>query len=209
MRCRLLPLGGPEHRCLLYPQPDVQARSDQHNADQERDSPPVVEERLAGGPEGEAGDQEVALDSATAIAGPSCGNIALSITSTRGYLLPVASRWVPWGGEPPVAASYLERSRIVAPLGWSRWLIPPVALSIHLAIDQAYAWSVFKKPLETSLGISGVDSALPFTLGIVMLACPQRCSAPRSTATARAGPWSSRSIRGSTSRRPSRLRERR
>lgn len=64
---------------------------------------------------------------------------------------------------------YLERSRIVAPAGWSRWLVPPAALSIHLAIGQAYAWSVFKKPLETSLGISGVASALPFTLGIVML----------------------------------------
>ncbi|MGH3901890.1 MAG: OFA family MFS transporter [Pseudonocardiaceae bacterium] len=68
-----------------------------------------------------------------------------------------------------MAARYLERSRIVAPPGWSRWLIPPAALSIHLAIGQAYAWSVFKKPLETSLGISGVASALPFTLGIVML----------------------------------------
>jgi MFS family permease len=68
-----------------------------------------------------------------------------------------------------VAAGYFERSRIVAPPGWSRWLVPPAALSIHVAIGQAYAWSVFKKPLETSLGISGVDSALPFTLGIVML----------------------------------------
>ncbi|MGH3836886.1 MAG: OFA family MFS transporter [Pseudonocardiaceae bacterium] len=68
-----------------------------------------------------------------------------------------------------MVARYLDRSRIVAPPGWSRWLIPPAALSIHLAIGQAYAWSVFKKPLETSLGISGVASALPFTLGIVML----------------------------------------
>lgn len=68
-----------------------------------------------------------------------------------------------------MAARYLDRSRIVAPPGWSRWLIPPAALSIHLAIGQAYAWSVFKKPLEMSLGISGVASALPFTLGIVML----------------------------------------
>jgi MFS family permease len=68
-----------------------------------------------------------------------------------------------------VAARYLERSRIVAPPGWSRWLIPPAALSIHLAIGQAYAWSVFKKPLEASLGISGVASALPFTFAIVML----------------------------------------
>jgi MFS family permease len=68
-----------------------------------------------------------------------------------------------------VVARYLDRSRIVAPPGWSRWLIPPAALSIHLAIGQAYAWSVFKKPLETSLGISGVASAMPFTLAIVML----------------------------------------
>jgi MFS family permease len=68
-----------------------------------------------------------------------------------------------------VVARYLGRSRIVAPASWSRWLVPPAALSIHLAIGQAYAWSVFKKPLETSLGISGVASALPFTLGIVML----------------------------------------
>jgi MFS family permease len=68
-----------------------------------------------------------------------------------------------------VAAGYLNRSRIVAPPGWSRWMVPPAALSIHLAIGQAYAWSVFKKPLEASLGISGVASALPFTLSIVML----------------------------------------
>jgi hypothetical protein len=64
---------------------------------------------------------------------------------------------------------FLERERIVAPPGWSRWLIPPAALSIHLAIGQAYAWSVFKPPLERGLEISGVASALPFTLGIIML----------------------------------------
>ena len=66
-------------------------------------------------------------------------------------------------------AGFLTRERIVAPPGWSRWLVPPAALSIHLAIGQAYAWSVFKTPLEKGLGISGVASALPFTLGIVML----------------------------------------
>jgi MFS family permease len=66
-------------------------------------------------------------------------------------------------------AGFLQRERIVAPPGWSRWLIPPAALSIHLAIGQAYAWSVFKPPLEAGLGISGVASALPFTLGIIML----------------------------------------
>ncbi|MDT0388009.1 MULTISPECIES: OFA family MFS transporter [Streptomyces] len=57
----------------------------------------------------------------------------------------------------------------VAPVGWSRWLVPPAALSVHLSIGQAYAWSVFKPPLESALGLSGTQSALPFQLGIVML----------------------------------------
>ena len=48
-------------------------------------------------------------------------------------------------------AGFLQRERIVAPPGWSRWLIPPAALSIHLAIGQAYAWSVFKTPLADGL----------------------------------------------------------
>lgn len=47
--------------------------------------------------------------------------------------------------------------------------MPPAALSVHLAIGQAYAWSVFKPPLESALGLSGTASALPFQLGIVML----------------------------------------
>ncbi|UQI45359.1 OFA family MFS transporter [Streptomyces sp. HU2014] len=63
----------------------------------------------------------------------------------------------------------LARSRTVAPPGWSRWLVPPAALSIHLAIGQAYAWSVFKPPLESALGLSGTASALPFQVAIVML----------------------------------------
>ncbi|MET9551878.1 OFA family MFS transporter [Streptomyces sp. NPDC006645] len=57
----------------------------------------------------------------------------------------------------------------LAPVGWSRWLVPPAALSVHLSIGQAYAWSVFKPPLESALGLSGTQSALPFQLGIVML----------------------------------------
>lgn len=64
---------------------------------------------------------------------------------------------------------FLDRSHTVAPPGWSRWLVPPAALSVHLSIGQAYAWSVFKPPLESSLGLSGTASALPFQLGIVML----------------------------------------
>ncbi|MET7512099.1 OFA family MFS transporter [Streptomyces sp. NPDC005480] len=57
----------------------------------------------------------------------------------------------------------------VAPTGWSRWLVPPAALSVHLSIGQAYAWSVFKPPLESAMHLSGTESALPFQLGIVML----------------------------------------
>jgi len=43
--------------------------------------------------------------------------------------------------------SLLDRSRTVAGPGYNRWLVPPAALAIHLAIGQAYAFSVFKKPL--------------------------------------------------------------
>ncbi|WP_406103103.1 OFA family MFS transporter [Streptomyces sp. NBC_01003] len=57
----------------------------------------------------------------------------------------------------------------VAPTGWSRWLVPPAALSVHLSIGQAYAWSVFKPSLESAMHLSGTQSALPFQLGIVML----------------------------------------
>ncbi|WP_410649070.1 OFA family MFS transporter [Amycolatopsis sp. cmx-4-54] len=68
-----------------------------------------------------------------------------------------------------MAVGFLDRSRIVASPGWSRWLVPPAALAVHLSIGQAYAWSVFKPPLEKTLGLSGTESALPFQLGIVML----------------------------------------
>lgn len=66
-------------------------------------------------------------------------------------------------------APFLSRERIIASPGWSRWLVPPAALSIHLSVGAAYSWSVFKKPLEGALDISGTLSALPFTIGIVML----------------------------------------
>ncbi|NIJ13294.1 MFS family permease [Saccharomonospora amisosensis] len=68
-----------------------------------------------------------------------------------------------------MALGFLDRSHSIAPANWSRWLIPPAALSVHLAIGQVYAWSVFKPPLEETLGLSGTQSALPFQLGIVML----------------------------------------
>jgi MFS family permease len=43
--------------------------------------------------------------------------------------------------------SFLDRDRSVAKPGYSRWLVPPAALAIHLSIGQVYAFSVFKNPL--------------------------------------------------------------
>ncbi|WP_018335410.1 MFS transporter [Actinomycetospora chiangmaiensis] len=71
-----------------------------------------------------------------------------------------------------VALGFLDRSAIVAPPGWGRWLVPPAALAVHLSIGQAYAWSNLKTGLGTgagNLGYSGVATALPFQLAIVML----------------------------------------
>lgn len=68
-----------------------------------------------------------------------------------------------------MAAGWLERERIVARVGWTRWLIPPAALSIHLSIGQAYGWSVFKPSLEHGMEITELQSALPFTVAIIVL----------------------------------------
>jgi MFS family permease len=49
---------------------------------------------------------------------------------------------------------FLEREQTVAGPGFSRWLVPPAALSIHLAIGQVYAFSVFNLPMTRLLGIT-------------------------------------------------------
>ena len=51
--------------------------------------------------------------------------------------------------------SFLDRDHSVAKPGYSRWLVPPAALAIHLSIGQVYAFSVFVTPLanfSTSIG---------------------------------------------------------
>jgi MFS family permease len=52
------------------------------------------------------------------------------------------------------AMSFLDRSSTIAPPGYSRWLVPPAALCVHLCIGQAYAFSVFNLPMTRLLGIS-------------------------------------------------------
>ena len=48
----------------------------------------------------------------------------------------------------------LAKERIVAGPGFSRWMVPPAALSIHLCIGMAYGFSVFWLPLSRAVGIS-------------------------------------------------------
>jgi len=73
--------------------------------------------------------------------------------------------------------SFLDREKSVAHPGYSRWLVPPAALAIHLCIGQVYAFSVFKIPLTQLIGISKpapddwkqTQIAWIFSLAIVML----------------------------------------
>jgi MFS family permease len=59
----------------------------------------------------------------------------------------------PTGGD-VATSSFLARERTIAAPGYSRWLIPPAALCIHLCIGQAYAFSVFNLPLSKLIGIT-------------------------------------------------------
>ena len=72
------------------------------------------------------------------------------------------------------AFSFLDRSHSIAQPGFSRWLVPPAALAVHLSIGQVYAFSVFKNPL---LAMKAADGSLwnlkeigsIFSIAIVML----------------------------------------
>jgi len=48
----------------------------------------------------------------------------------------------------------LDRARTIAKPGYSRWLVPPAALAIHLCIGQVYSLSVFNLPMTRLLGIT-------------------------------------------------------
>ncbi len=49
--------------------------------------------------------------------------------------------------------SFVDRSHTIAKPGFSRWMVPPAALCVHLCIGQAYAFSVFNLPMTRLLGI--------------------------------------------------------
>jgi MFS family permease len=74
-------------------------------------------------------------------------------------------------------ASWLDREHTVAKPGYSRWLVPPAALAIHLCIGQVYGFSVFNLPLTKVIGITRsapedwklTSMALIFGVAIVFL----------------------------------------
>jgi hypothetical protein len=58
----------------------------------------------------------------------------------------------PWPVAPALA--FLDRQRTIAGPGYNRWLVPPAALAIHLAIGEVDAFSVFNLPLTRVVGIT-------------------------------------------------------
>src|SRR3981081_347724 len=54
----------------------------------------------------------------------------------------------------PSLLPVLDRKHTIAKPGYSRWMVPPAALCVHLCIGQAYAFSVFNLPMTRLLGLS-------------------------------------------------------
>jgi len=55
--------------------------------------------------------------------------------------------------------SFFSKEATIAQPGFSRWMVPPAALAVHLCIGQAYAFSVFNGPLTKVIGITQSDPA--------------------------------------------------
>jgi MFS family permease len=64
-------------------------------------------------------------------------------------------------------SGFFSKQHSIAQPGYSRWLVPPAALSVHLCIGQAYAFSVFNDPLTRLIGVgsSAPDDWKLTTLG--------------------------------------------
>src|SRR3974377_70645 len=63
-------------------------------------------------------------------------------------------------------AGLLDRERIIAKPGFTRWLVPPAALAIHLCIGMAYGFSVFWLPLSRASGLKE-SVACPADMSVV------------------------------------------
>jgi MFS family permease len=60
---------------------------------------------------------------------------------------------------------FFAKERTVAGPAFSRWLVPPAALAIHLCIGMAYGFSVFWLPLSKAVGVAAGGTA--------SVACPK------------------------------------
>lgn len=77
----------------------------------------------------------------------------------------------------PTTMSFLSREATVASPGFSRWLVPPAAIAVHMCIGQVYGFSVFKKPLARALGItapgagdwSEADVGVAYSIALALL----------------------------------------
>jgi len=65
--------------------------------------------------------------------------------------------------------SFFSREATVAKPGFSRWLVPPAAVAVHMCIGQVYAFSVFNKPLSAELGAPVSSVQWAYMIALVML----------------------------------------
>ncbi|MBD2464528.1 OFA family MFS transporter [Oscillatoria sp. FACHB-1407] len=49
-----------------------------------------------------------------------------------------------------------------------RWFLIPLGIAVLLCLGTAYSWSIFRKPIETSLEVGATQSLLPFTTLLVV-----------------------------------------
>ena len=66
---------------------------------------------------------------------------------------------------PASGGGWLDKERTIAGPGFSRWMVPPAALAIHLCIGMAYGFSVFWLPLSKALG-AAPELACPKDMGL-------------------------------------------
>jgi MFS family permease len=53
-----------------------------------------------------------------------------------------------------MSSTFLDRQSTIAEPGFNRFMVPPAALAVHLAIGQVYAFSTFNLPLTKLIGLT-------------------------------------------------------
>ena len=51
-----------------------------------------------------------------------------------------------------------------------KWMFIPLGILIFMTLGTIYSWSVFKNPVEASLGLTSTQSGLPYTFFLVSYA---------------------------------------